>query len=251
MRPIARFGTRTKLGILLLVTLVGACSRNPNVRKQKYFASGDRYFSKQDYKAAIIQYSNALKLDARYEPARYQLGQCYLKLGMWQQAFIELSRASELNPGDLKAQITLGNLLLAGREFGRAQDIAKTVLGKDPNNVDAHILLANSYAGLNNAEASLKEMQGAIELAPDRAGSYLNMANIEMHAKDPAQAEQSFKKAVDLDPKSMTARLALGTFYAQQRRFPDAEQQFQSAIQLDPKNSVPHGALARLYLIER
>src|ERR1051326_3880178 len=185
MRPISRFKTPAKFGILLLVALLGACSRNPNVRKQKYFASGDRYFARQDYKAAIIQYSNALKLDPRYEPARYQLGQCYLKLAMWQQAFMELSRATELNPDDLKAQTTLGNLLLAGREFGRAQDIAKTVLGKDPNNVDGHILLANSYAGLNNSEASLKEMQGAIELAPERAGSYLNLANLENHAKNP------------------------------------------------------------------
>ena len=55
-----------------LLALLAGCTRDPNVRKQKFLASGDQYFAKQEYKAAIIQYSNALKLDPRYEPARYR-----------------------------------------------------------------------------------------------------------------------------------------------------------------------------------
>jgi len=37
--------------------LVG-CSRDPNVRKQKYFESGERYFEKGKYREAVIQYRN-------------------------------------------------------------------------------------------------------------------------------------------------------------------------------------------------
>jgi hypothetical protein len=40
------------------------------------------------------------------------------------------------------------------------------VLGQDPNNVDAHILLANSYAALEDVGESLSEMQTEIGFAP-------------------------------------------------------------------------------------
>ena len=143
------------LAIGTLMVLM-ACSRDPNVRKRRYFESGERYFAQQNYRAALIQYSNAIKADANYEEAHYQLAQCYMRLGMWSSAYGELTQAVSIKPDDLKAQLALGNLLLAGREFKRAQDIARTTLAKDPNNVDAHVLLANSYAGLNDFDPGPK-----------------------------------------------------------------------------------------------
>jgi hypothetical protein len=38
---------------LLAIALTG-CSRDPNVRKQKYFESGERYFNKAKYREAAI-----------------------------------------------------------------------------------------------------------------------------------------------------------------------------------------------------
>lgn len=245
-----RLGSLKRLLVCMLMLFLVACTTDPIKKKHQYFDSGERYFAKQNYRAALIEYANALRIDADYEEARYKSAQCYARLAMWPQAYQELVRAVSLNPGDLKAQIMLGNLLLANREFARAQEIAETVLKKDPNNADGHILLANSYAGLNNVEASLREMQDAIGIAPDRSTSYLNMAELELHAKDAAQAEANFKKAVELDPKSAGAQMALGNFYAQQRRFAEAEADFQKAIQLQPKDPIPRAALAKLYFVQ-
>ncbi|MGC1646125.1 MAG: hypothetical protein WA741_09880, partial [Candidatus Sulfotelmatobacter sp.] len=52
----------------LLVVLTG-CSRDPNVRKQKYFESGEKYFAEGKYREAEIQYRNATQLDARFAQA--------------------------------------------------------------------------------------------------------------------------------------------------------------------------------------
>jgi len=245
-----RNGFFERLAVCLLTVLLVACTTDPNKKKHQYFDSGDRYFAKQNYRAALIEYANALRVDPDYEEARYKSAQCYARLAMWPQAYQDLVRAVTIKPDDLKAQIMLGNLLLANREFARAQEIAEGVLKKEPNNADAHILLANSYAGLNNVEASLREMQDAITIAPDRSASYLNMAELQLHAKDTGQAEANFKKAVELDPKSAGAEMALANFYAQQRRFPDAEADFQKAIQLQPKDPLPRAALAKLYFVQ-
>ena len=71
--------SRTVVVRLLLVGslipfLFTACSRDPNVRKQKYVESGDRYFEKAKYREAAIQYSNAVQLDSRFADAHYKLG---------------------------------------------------------------------------------------------------------------------------------------------------------------------------------
>ncbi len=246
---ISRHSFRGLVVCMLMVFLV-ACTTDPNKKKQNYFESGERYFAKQNYRAALIEYENALRIDADYEEARYKSAQCYARLGMIPQAYQELVRAVSIKPDDLKAQIMLGNIFLVGGEFARAQETAEAVLKKDPNNADGHILLANSYAGLKNIEGSLREMQDAIGLAPDRSSSYLNMAELQLHAQDPAQAEANFKKAVELDPRSAGALMALGNFYAQQRRFAESEVQFQKAIQLQPKDPLPRAALAKLYTVQ-
>jgi tetratricopeptide (TPR) repeat protein len=245
-----RFETGRLTFLLICVVALVACSHDPNVLKQKYLESGNRYFNQGQYRSAAIQYLNAIRMDSKFEEAHFRLAQSYLKLGMAAGAYQELTRAVEDNPDDLKAQVALGNLLLASREFHHAQDVAETVLQKDPNNVEGRILLANSYAALNNIQASLDEMQGAIRLAPSQPQSYLNMAYLQLDAKQTAQAEESFKKTVELAPKSALAALALGNFYMEQRRWPEAQQQFQRAADLEPKNPLPRVALARLYLAQ-
>src|SRR6185437_6982966 len=161
--------------LLGVVVLVG-CTRDPNARKQSYVATGNKYFDQGKYREAAIEYLNAVQIDKAYADAHYRLAQCYLREGIGAGAYQELSKTVDLQPNNAKARIDLGNLLLSAKQFRRAQDQAQAVLAIDPNNVNAHILLANSDAALENVEDSLREMQIAIQLAPDKPGSYLGMA---------------------------------------------------------------------------
>ena len=231
--------------------LLAGCTRDPNVRKQKYLESGDRFLAKEKYREAAIQYQNALQVDPRFVEGHYHLAQAYMKLGIWSGAGEELYRTLDLDPNHVKAHLDYGKMNLAGNRTNMnvAQDHARIVLGLDPNNVDAHILLANSYAGLENLPASLEEMQKAIQLAPDRADSYLNLALLQMGAQQTAAAEASFMKALQLDPKSVPGWLAFGNFYEQLERWDDAERLFRQAIQVDPNNYRPVAALARMLVI--
>jgi len=237
------------IGFILFTCLFAACSSDPNVRKQKYLESGNRYLVKDKYREAAIQYQNALQVDPRFVEGHYQLAQAYMKLEVWSGAYSELRQTLDLDSKHVKAHIDMGNLYLAARDYNNAQDQARTVLGLDPENVDAHTLLANSYAGLGNLPVSLEEMQKAIQLAPDRPRSYLNLALLQAGAKQSAAAETTFKKALQLDPKSAITLLSLGNFYETTERWDDAEQQFRLAIQAEPANYIPVAALAQMLML--
>src|SRR5215510_2557189 len=97
----------------LIACLLTSCSRDPNVRKQKYFESGQRYFEKGKYREAAIQYSNAVQVDPRFASAHYQLALTYLKLGESNHAFQQLNRTLEIDPENYSARIDATNMLIA------------------------------------------------------------------------------------------------------------------------------------------
>src|ERR1035441_5053938 len=108
---IARISAVVAVSLALVFT--AGCSRDPNVRKQKYLESGKRYEASGKYREAAIQFQNALKVDKNFAPAHYELAKTLLKLNTALPAYTELMKTVELDPLNLPARIDLGNLLLA------------------------------------------------------------------------------------------------------------------------------------------
>lgn len=247
------------LSCLMIAAVLTACTRDPNVRKQKYFDSGDKYFAQGKYREAVIQYSNAVQIDPRFAQAHYQLSQAYLKLGDSQRAYPELMRTVELAPDNYRARIDLANLLVTvrnpdGSPVQDAMDKAKAQLdevrAKQPNLPETHAAWSNYYAAQNNLPAAIQEINAGIAADPGRSESYLLRALLELRSNQNQQAEDDFKQAVKADPKAMNAQLALGGFYQSHNLLPEAEQQFKTAINVDPKNPAPRAALVRLFMQE-
>ena len=250
---------RLLVSCVLLTGLLVGCTRDPNVRKQKYFDSGEKYFSQGKYREAAIQYSNAIQIDPRFAQAHFQLSQSYLRIGDSQRAFQELSRAVELAPDNYRAHADIANLLLTVRGQDGAADPdalkqAKPHLDllrdKQPNAAATHEAWANYFAAQNKLPDAIQEMQQAISLDSTRSEPYLVLALLQMRANSADAAEASLKKAVSVDPKSMNAQLALGTFYQSRNRFLEAEQQFRHAIDVDPKSPDARASLVRVLMQE-
>jgi tetratricopeptide (TPR) repeat protein len=241
---------------LMAVTFTG-CSRDPNVRKQKYFDSGEKYFAAGKYREAAIQYSNAVQIDPRFAQAHSQLAQAFLKLGDTNRAFQELNRTVELAPDNYRAHTDIANLLVTVRNpdgsptadtLKQAKIHLDILREKLPNSPETHEAWANYWAAQNNISAAMQEMNQAIQLDPNRSESYLLVALLELRSNLPDKALADFKKATDVDPKAMNAQLALGGFYQSHDRLPEAEQQFKHAIDVNPKDPAPRAALVRLLM---
>jgi len=229
------------------------CSRDPNVRKQKYFDSGQRYYTKGQYREAIIQYRNAVQVDGTFAAAHYQLAQSFLKLQDWQHGFYELNRTVELQPDNYKARTDLANLLIASNDpeaLKTAQEHTNLLLQKQPNEPETHIAAANLLARQKRLADAIVEAEKAVSLAPGRGDSYFTLAMLQSQANLPEATEANFKKAIELKATAANPRLALASFYQAKGRYADAEQQVQQVIATDPKNTESRADLAKLYMAE-
>src|SRR5664279_550832 len=91
--------------VCVLTALLTGCSRDPNIRKQKYLESGQRYFDKGQYREAAIQFENAIQVDSRFVDAHYKLALTAMKLQQWPGAFQELATTIQLQPDQYAAHL--------------------------------------------------------------------------------------------------------------------------------------------------
>ena len=170
------------VAVCFLGALLTGCSRDPNVRKQKYLESGERYFDKGQYKEAAIQFENAIQVDARFTEAHYKLAQTAMKLQQWPGAYQELVKTVELQPDHYAAHLDMANLLIANRQLSDAKEHLDLLTQKQPNNPEVFVAVSN-YALLNNDGAgAMAAMQKALQLDPNRSDSYLSLAAVQMRA---------------------------------------------------------------------
>ena len=242
--------SRLILSLALITVLFAACSRDPNVRKQKYFQSGQRYFENGKYSEAAIEFVNALKIDPDYADAHYQLAESYIKTQQWPRAYQELVRTVELQPKNYPAHVEIAKLLIAMGSFPQAQEQTELLLQEWPNEPRTHFIDANLLAAEAHFPAAIQEIQKAIALDPSDWDLYLNLALMQTKNDQTDAAELNFKRAIELNPKAMNAHLMLASYYQSRGRFAEAEQQLRAGIQVDSKNPDPRAALARLYLAE-
>src|SRR6266478_6218809 len=244
-------GLRGAIALVFFAALIlSACSRDPNVRKQKFVTQGDAYFKDGKFPEAQIAYSRALQIDPRYVVALYKSAQCSERVGNWNAAFNELLRTVDLDPQNWPAQLDLGKIFLGAGKPQEAKDRALLILRSNPKDVDAQILLSGSDAALGNQQAALSEAGDAVNLDPGRAAVYMNLGLLQQKWGAFKEAENSLQKALSLDPKSATPRMVLGVLYENQKRTEDARKQFEAAILAEPKNPGPRTALATLYFAQ-
>ena len=234
---------------LLPLSFLSGCNRDPNVRKQKYLESGQRYASQGKYREATLQFFNALKADKNFGPAHFELAKAFLKLDMPMQAFPELQMAVAQSPNNLEAHVMLGNLLLAGRLPDRAAEQAAFVLKQQPNNVDGMALQAGVDALRGQRDQAIDTMNKAIAIDPKRSDLHASLGLLKGEGgKDLPAARQELEQAVALDGKNVQAHLLLAALLSAQNDLPGSEAQLKAAVAADPKQLQPRTALAAMYL---
>src|SRR5439155_14786817 len=183
-------GKVTKAWVILLVgvTLVAGCARSPEAKKARYLERGDKYFSKAEYREALIEYANVLQLDRANPRAIRQLALTHYQLGQMGQAFPYLVKAQELDPGDADVRVKLGSIYFVARQPAEARQQVAVVLGKDPKNFDALLLWAGAAITPQEVDAAIQRLEEARADYGDKARLHIALAALYVRKQEVAKA---------------------------------------------------------------
>jgi putative PEP-CTERM system TPR-repeat lipoprotein len=240
---------KVRLAAITALTAVAlaACS-NGDAEKRRHLEQGNRFFDQKKYAEAILEYRNALQIDDRFGEARARLGEAFAATGNPEGAYRQYQRAADLMPDDMAVQKRAATLLFMAGQFQDVRSRVEVVLRNNPRDIDAQLLMANAMVGLRDLEGGVREIEEAIQIDPEHAATYTNLALLKLAQGKSDAAREAFEKAVALDPKSTKARLALTYFFLATGNAAMAEQQLDTALEMDPRDPLANRALAALYI---
>jgi tetratricopeptide (TPR) repeat protein len=231
----------TAIALVALLALV-SCSRNPEVAKQRYLESGNKYFANGKYKQARIMYKDAIQKDRLFGPAYYKLGLTAIKLASLNEAVGALRRAVELikpdQPDHWDAMVKLSEIyILVGKGQNQKQYLdevkvyADRMLQNDANSFDGHRLTADLHLANSLEKFRVNDKEEGAEL--------LNLAIAE------------YNTANKIKPGEASVMIQLARAYASLSRFPEAEKLYRDVLAKDKTLQPAYTELYRIMLMQR
>src|SRR5207245_11442234 len=149
---------------LSIVLLVGACTQDPNVKKQQYLQRGIAYHAEGKYNEAIIQLKNALQIDPKFAPALHAIGRAYRAKSWDVDAMRELKRAVELEPDDVAARADLAQVYLDLEVWSSAIEQADAIHEKAPDSLAELYIRGTALNGQGHPEQGVTLLAKALTL---------------------------------------------------------------------------------------
>lgn len=131
-----------------------------------------------------------------------------------------------------------------------ALELTRRHLSKDPEDSDAHALLALVLVASKRLHAAEAEARLALTLAPGSADAHRALGVVLFAKKDWKTAEQHLVQALDLEPEEVATFRVLATLRARSGRRRDARELLDRALALAPEDCGVLTDLAALVLDE-
>lgn len=129
------------------------------------------YYAHRDYAKATAEYMRLGALLPNDPTVFSALGLIQRRQGRWSESLTNLRRAAELDYGSITYQRNLVSILMMGRRYAEAREVAQRVVALRPGNLDELLLLADfvydSTDSLQAAQAILANLTAAQREDPD------------------------------------------------------------------------------------
>lgn len=234
MRKLAQW---VPIAVVLVLMAMSGVSCSPAASKARHMEQADQYYAAGEFDKAEVEYISVLHVDSQDAHALGRLGLIYFDQGRSERALPLLLRCFELDSGNLDVRLKLGFVYLAMGKLKEAQDEARFVMERRPQDDEAPILLAEAATTPKVIEETRQRLQKAIQINGEKAALLVALGNLSLRQRDIKAAETAFKRAQTLDPKSSAAYSALGNLYWMENNLKDAGQAFQAATEHVPPRS--------------
>jgi tetratricopeptide (TPR) repeat protein len=200
---------------------------------------------------AIAALQQAIELRPDFAPGYNTLGMTLGRFGEPDAARQAFEKAVELDPSFAEAHVNLSLVLAQRKEFLQAADHLRhaiAIQGRSAAAGYSHYLLGKVLNEQDQPQAAAQEFEKAIELRPNDAEAYLDLALTQRKLSGSADFMVALEKAVELAPDNPTARYQLGKEYLSRGMVEKALEHLRKAAQLQPRDRAILYSLGRALL---
>lgn len=210
--------------------------------------AGEAYLRKGEKDKATRYLEKALSLDEKSVPTRVALANARFSSGNLSAGLAELQAAAETDPGVGTLDIQLIKGYIAAKEHDKAlraiDELEKQLTGQAlPHNLRGTVLATKG--DLAGARTSFER---ALQIQPGSTAAAMNLAQLEMQAKNPMAARRHLQNVLKINAKHIPAMLALADTEAMEGKETEAIAWLQKASSVNSSAIEPRMRLAALHL---
>jgi len=176
-------------------------------------------------------------VDRRKEAdARMQLGVTYLEQRNLPMAMRELTRASELDPGNPEIDMMLGLTYLARGDLKKAEEHLRAAIGKKPDYGDAHNNLGTVLAKQGRWDEAAREFEAAAEnvLYATPEWAWYNLGEARRTQKDSVRAEGAYRRSLGANARYAPAYIGLAEVLGEKGKWEEAAAVLGRCVEVAP-----------------
>jgi serine/threonine-protein kinase len=223
----------------------------------------DRYDIGGNIVKAVSAFERATSKDPNFAGAHAGLGEAYWRRYMsdqdpqWVQPAIDaVNRALKLAPDDPKCRLTLATIYLNAPgitgpgKYDQAVAAIQRALTTQPNNDEAHRLMAQVRAAQHRSEDAVREYEQAIAIRPTYLENYIALGNFQFRAGRFDDAGAAYRRVTEIQPDSPLGFLNLGARLMEGRNNQAALEHFKRVLELDANNSIAYSNIGTIHYYE-
>ena len=210
---------------------------NRSISAETYYTWGNTKYHLGDYKGAITDYTQAIRLKPDYANVYFNRGVAKGDLGQYSAAIADLDIFIRLKPDDADAYLNRGSAKdNLGQHLAAIADYDSAIRLK-PDYAEAYYNRGNAKSNLGQHLAAIADYDSAIRLKPDYAEAYYNRGNAKSNLGQHLAAIADYDSAIRLKPDHADAYYNLGVAKGQLGQYSAAIADYDSAIRLKPDHA--------------
>jgi predicted O-linked N-acetylglucosamine transferase (SPINDLY family) len=199
--------------------------------------SGIIFLSHLDYDKAIIAFKKAIKKDANFFHAYYNLGITFSKKKDYQHAKINFQNAINLNVNYLEAYIELSQTLIILGEYQESIDLLKKYSLTTTDNYYVYNNLGLAHLRMKNIKEAIIFFNKAISLNLDFFEAYNNLTLAYIECKEYSAALEISNIAQKLRPNFIQSYLNRSIIFNKTQSYVESFNSAKKALEIDHLNS--------------